>query len=292
MITERDLPRVALLESRMSSELGRLVEKHGGVPVRVPAIQETPHLAAEAVGQILSNLSLDDSAVTIFMTGVAVSLLFEAAEQLGRRQELVATLRRQTTVCRGPKPVAALRGFGVPPSLTAKEPFTAAELLDAMAGLDIAGRRVLLFHYGERSETLAETLLARKAQIEEFWLYRWSLPDDRSQLEGLVRDICIGRVDALAITCQIQFRHLFVVAEGLERARELVQALNDKVVVAAVGPTCETVLRSHGVRVQVVPEHPKMGPLVMALMRHLTHRQRAGVSEANSIAAAMQRSPD
>ena len=46
------------------------------------------------------------------MTGVAVALLFEQAGRLGRHAELVASLRQTTTVCRGPKPTAALRGFG------------------------------------------------------------------------------------------------------------------------------------------------------------------------------------
>jgi uroporphyrinogen-III synthase len=50
---------------------------------------------------------------------------------------------------------------------------------------------------------------------------------------------------------------------------ELVQALNEDLVVGAVGPTCRAILEAHGVEPDVVPEHPKMGPLVVALMRHL-----------------------
>jgi uroporphyrinogen-III synthase len=73
----------------------------------------------------------------------------------------------------------------------------------------------------------------------------------------------------MAITCQIQFRHLFHVAEALGASRDLVNALNARTVVAAVGPTCQAILLAHGVNVDVMPDHPKMGPLVLALMRHL-----------------------
>jgi uroporphyrinogen-III synthase len=45
------------------------------------------------------------------------------------------------------------------------------------------------------------------------------------------------------------------------------------VVVAAVGPTCQAILQAYGVQVQVMPDHPKMGPLVLALMRHLDQRR-------------------
>jgi uroporphyrinogen-III synthase len=277
MTSDAKRPIVALLETRMSNELARLVEKHGGAPLCAPAVQETPEIAPSVVSQCIEALEKGRYDAVIFMTGVGVSLLFELAEQLGRRSELVTALRNLTTVCRGPKPSAALRGFGVPPTLSAREPFTAGELIDALSGVELAGRPVLLFHYGERSETLAETLLARQVALEECWLYRWRMPEDTSGLERLVRRIVDGEVDALAITCQIQFRHLYLVAERMDMDRELVHALNDRVTVAAVGPTCNTILEAHGVRTKVMPEHPKMGPLVIALMRHLEqHRRQTG----------------
>jgi uroporphyrinogen-III synthase len=266
-------PRIALLEARMSRELARLVEKHGGEPVCVPAVREKGQdLDPEGARQLIVGLARGDHDIAVFMTGVAVSLLFEMAERLQLRPDLVTGLKRVTTVCRGPKPTAALRGFGVVPTLTAREAFTSAEVIDAFASVELKGRRVLLFHYGERSDALAETLLAREAIVEEQWLYRWHLPEDTSGLERLVTDIIEGRVDALAVTCQIQFRHLFQIAERLGLAGDLVGALNEHVVVAAVGPTCHAILQVHGVDVHVMPEHPKMGPLVQSLMRHLDRR--------------------
>jgi len=262
-------PVVALLEARMKSELARLVEKHGGAPLCVPAVREAPRIEPEAVRELLDELSAGRHEIVIFMTGVAVSLLFELAQELGRHAELVACLRHATTVCRGPKPTAALRGFGVPPTLSAREPFTAAELIDALSDLEISGRGVLLFNYGERSETLSETLLARRADLREFWLYQWQFPVDSAPLEQLVRRIVERSVDALAITCQIQFRHLYQVAERLDLGRELLDALRKDVAVAAVGPTCRAIIEVHGVTPHVMPEHPKMGPLVMSLMRYL-----------------------
>jgi uroporphyrinogen-III synthase len=266
-------PRIALLEARMSRELARLVEKHGGDPLCVPAVRESgQEMDPEGARRLITGLARGDHDIAVFMTGVAVSLLFEMAERLQLRPELVAGLKRITTVCRGPKPTAALRGFGVVPTLTAREAFTSAEVIDAFASVEIKGRRVLLFHYGERSDALAETLLAREAIVEEQWLYRWQLPEDTSGLEGLVADVIEGKVDALAVTCQIQFRHLFRIADRLGLAADLVRALNDRVVVAAVGPTCHAILQVHGVDVHVMPEHPKMGPLVQSLMRHLDRR--------------------
>ncbi len=269
MAVSISVPRIAILEARMSHELARLVEKHGGEPLCVPALEERSELNDDRAARIVAALASGAHDVAVFMTGLAASLLFEAAERIGRRPELVLGLRRVTTVCRGPKPTAALRGFGVTPTLTARESFTSAEVIDAFGAIELKGCRVLLFHHGERSDSLAETLLARQAIVDEQWLYRWRLPEDTSGLERLVGILIEGRVDALAVTCQVQFRHLYHVAQGLGLEQDLVRTLNERIVVAAVGPTCQAILRVHGVEVDVVPDHPKMGPLIVSLMRHL-----------------------
>jgi uroporphyrinogen-III synthase len=284
------LPKVALLEARMSRELARLVEKHGGDPLCVPALRECHELDAEKANRLIDTLARGGYDVAVFMTGVAVSLLFEVAEQIGRRTHLVDGLRAVTTVCRGPKPTAALRGFGVVPTVTARDAYTTAEVIDALAGVDLEGCRVLLLHYGERSEALAETLMARQAIVDEQWLYRWRMPDDTSGLETLVRRIIAGEVQALAVTCQVQFRHLYAVADRLGLAEDVVRTLNERMVVGAVGPTCRAILQVHGVSAHVMPEHPKMGPLVIALMRHLDERA-SGSSPSHGNHGTKERSP-
>lgn len=265
---QRARPLVALLESRMSRELARLVEKHGGEPLCVPTVRECPQITADITVRLTRMLDAGGYDIVIFPTGLAASLLFEMADQAGVRSELVTALRRITTVCRGPKPSAALRGFGVPPTLTARESFTSAELIDALSTVDLRGRNVLLLCCGERSETLAETVLARGARLDEVWLYRWQLPEDTSCIEQLVNQVVLRSVDALVVTCQIQFRHLLGVSERLGVSRELVSALNDHVVVGVVGPKSRAIVNSYGVRVRVEPENPKMGPLIAAMMRH------------------------
>jgi uroporphyrinogen-III synthase len=261
-------PVIGLLEARMSRELSRLVEKHGGSPLCVPALREVP-APHEATHGVIESLVEGRHDTVIFMTGVAASLLFEAAEQQGMRHDLVRGLTSVTTVARGPKPTAALRGFGVPPTLTAREPFTSAELIDALSGLPLEGRSVLLFHHGERSATLAETLRARQVLLSECFLYRWLMPEDMRGLAGLVGSIVSGEVDALVVTCQVQFRNLYEVARSLSLASALVDALRGGVVVAAMGPTCHATLQVHGVPVHVMPEVPKMGPLIRSLMLRL-----------------------
>jgi uroporphyrinogen-III synthase len=137
--------------------------------------------------------------------------------------------------------------------------------LDALAPLDLRGKTAGLIHYGERSADLADGLRKRGAAIDEICLYEWKLPEDTSALEQLVRDIIDGGLDAIAVTSQIQIRHLFQIADKIGKHPQLADALNRRIVVAAVGPVCAAALRAFGVVPHVQPAHPKMGPMMIAL---------------------------
>jgi uroporphyrinogen-III synthase len=267
--------RVAVLEARMSAELAAMVERFGGVPYSVPAVRETPLEQPEDVGAFVDALCSGRFAIVVLMTGVGVAALLREAERLGRLDAVLAALRTTITVCRGPKPVAVLRRHNVQVNITAAEPHTTAELLQALEPVAVAGKTVGFLHYGERNETAADGLRARGAAVDEVCLYEWRLPDDVAPLRRLVGEILDGRIDAIVITSQIQCRHLFQIAAALGKSRELTDALNARVVVAAVGPVCAAALRAVGVIPHVQPAHPKMGPMMVALADYyeLTERR-------------------
>lgn len=257
--------RVALLEARMSGELSALVERQGGTPVPAPAVRETPVDRPAETDAFVDALCNGRFAVVVFMTGVGASALLKEAERRGRLDAALRALRATTTVCRGPKPVSVLRRNDVQVNVVAAEPHTTAELLQAADALDLKGKRIGLVHYGETNESAADGLRARGAAVEEICLYEWQLPDDVSLLERLIDDLIAGNIDAIAITSQIQIRHLFQIADKIGKHAALADALNRRTVVAAVGPVCATALRSFGVIPHVQPPHPKMGAMMVAL---------------------------
>ena len=257
--------RVALLEARMSAELSAMVERQGGAAYSVPAVRETPVESSADTAAFVDALCAGRFDVVVFMTGVGASALLKEAEKRGQLDAALAALRRATTVCRGPKPVSVLRRHDVQVNITAAEPHTTVEVLQALEAVDLREKTVGLVHYGERNDAAAEGLRARGARTSEICLYEWRLPEDVAALERLVGEIISGGVDAIAITSQIQIRHLFQVADTLGKHSELADALNRKTVVAAVGPVCATALRSFGVIPHVQPSHPKMGPMLVAL---------------------------
>jgi uroporphyrinogen-III synthase len=255
----------------MGGELARLVERHGGVPISAPALLEAPVDASASVTDLLDALASGEAEVVVFLTGVGAEALFEAAERIGRGDELVRRLQATVNVARGQKPARPLKQRGVPVSIAVYEPYTTTEVIAALDGLGVGGRGVALLHYGERSEEITSALLAGGARLHELMLYEWRLPPDTAPLEALIREVIAGSMDAVAFTSQVQLRHLLLVAERSGVRDELIGALNERTVVAAVGPTCASALRRVGIRPKVVPDNPKMGPMVVALAAALDH---------------------
>ncbi|HEY2027802.1 MAG TPA: uroporphyrinogen-III synthase [Myxococcales bacterium] len=266
--------RVALFESRLSTEIEALVRRAGMEPVCVPAVREERRPPGSELSSLVAAVAGEAAPVFVFLTGVGVAALFDAARAAGCEAELRASIGRSVSVCRGPKPVAALHKEGIAASVKARSPFTTADLVEALAPLELQRRLVVLLHYGERNEPLVSALEKRGARLRELVLYEWELPDDIAAVERIVVDLAEGRFAAAAFTSQIQARNLFAIAERIGQKAALATALRSRTVVAAVGPTCARALCDLGVAPQVVPAAPKMGPMVSALAAHLL-RERA-----------------
>jgi len=250
----------------MSGELAELVRRLGGIPVSAPSVREIPREAETTA--FVNELAAHRFAVVIFQTGVGATALFREAERRGKLDEVIASLKEAVLVCRGPKPTAAIRRHGLTPTIVPLKPFTTKEMLEALAPVDLSNRDTALVHYGERNATLADALTARGARLAEACPYEWALPEDVEPLRALVNNPT-GLIDALAITSQIQVRNLFTVAKDLNLATELTDALNDDIIVAAVGPVAADALKDAGVTPDVMPADPKMGPLLAALAEYV-----------------------
>jgi uroporphyrinogen-III synthase len=256
---------VALLEARRSCELACLVTTSGGVPRHAPALREEPVDDLDAIAAFLDGLRQRPVGVVVFQTGVGARALFRGIETLGRTAEWLEALAQARVAVRGPKPTAALKELGVRVDARAEDPFTTREVLVALEQYDLRDVAIAVQHYGEANVELVDALKQRGADVQELQVYRWALPEDTGPLESLFDDLLAARIDALVVTSQVQVRHLFEVAGRKGLTAALPELLLGRVVVAAVGPVAARALREHGIRVDLEPEHPKMGPLVRDL---------------------------
>jgi uroporphyrinogen-III synthase len=158
---------VAILESRLGSQLAGLVEKRGGRPVLAPALAEVPDIDPERIASLVAGLEARPPRVAIFQTGVGTRALFDAADSGGYAQALLDILSKCVVVARGPKPSGVLRSRRVRIDRSAAEPYTTVQVLEALGDLSLRNERVLVQRYGETNVELERALGERGAEVVE-----------------------------------------------------------------------------------------------------------------------------
>ena len=163
---------------------------------------------------------------------------------------------------RGPKPVAALKAFGLQPTLTVPEPNTWVDLISTLDEYrPVKKLRVAVQEYGASNPDLLEALKQRGAEVFQVPIYRWALPEDLGPLRQTLNNIIDGKVSVLLITNAAQVDHVMQVLEKDGKVEPFRTALK-KMVVASIGPTASERLRQHEWPIDLEPSHPKMGTLV------------------------------
>ncbi len=260
--------QVISFESRLKVETEGLLERHGARVLVAPALTEVPLSEipeAKAFADAVCDGTLD---ALVLFTGVGTGLLLKAACQHRPRAELVEGLSKLTLICRGPKPSNALKSFGLRPSINVPEPNTWREVLHKL-DLDwpVPGRRVWIQEYGTRNEELILALNARGALVKSIKVYNWALPEDTAPLKAAILKIVRAQAHVALFTTALQIQHLLSVASDIGMAPAVRRALNNEIVIASVGPITSEALERYGITPDIVPGHPKLGHLILAVAR-------------------------
>jgi uroporphyrinogen decarboxylase len=259
--------RVITFESRKSDQMADLIQRNGGEAIVAPSMREVPledNTDALTFGEKLLRGEFD---IVVWMTGVGAQTLFEILKTRHPFEQIQAALKKTVLASRGPKTVVVLNEAGLPPQVRAPEPNTWKELLAAIdAHGPVKGKRIAVQEYGVTSKEFIEALVSRGAHVTRVPVYRWALPVDKEPLRRALHLAIEGKADVVMFTSATQFSNVIQMAqeEGIEQ--EFRQALS-RMVVASVGPVCSHYLDEYGVPVDIEPEHPKMGNLVLEASR-------------------------
>lgn len=260
--------RAVLFERRFADTLAGLIQIQGGVPLLAPAMKEVPlenNPAAFVFGEKLLKGEID---AVLLLTGVGTKFLLSLLETRHTKEDILDAFRKIPVVPRGPKPLRVMKEFDVTPAFIVPEPNTWKEILGAFdknaSQVPLAQKRIAVQEYGVTNKQLLLGLRARKAKVLRVPIYRWALPDDIRPLKDAIQMITNGKAELAVFTTAVQIEHVFQVAKKM-KAEEKLRASFKKMVIASVGPDCSAALESRGIAVDVEPESPKMGPLVLKL---------------------------
>ena len=122
--------------------MGSLIARHGGVPCAAPVLQEIYATDTPEVVELIDDLCSGRIEIAILQTGAGTRALFEAADARGRLPEVLSALDRMTVLARSPKPAAVLRRHKVRIDLMPPEPFTSEDMVESFKDIGFTGREV------------------------------------------------------------------------------------------------------------------------------------------------------
>ena len=257
--------KVIAFESRKAKEIATLISNQHGIPLIAPAMQEIPLEENPAAFAFADELFAGRVDAVIFMTGVGARTLFQVLETRYSPAKIVSALAGIVVVARGPKPIAVLRDLRIPVSVAVPEPNTWREVLETLdqhpGGFTFEGTRIAVQEYGIANVGLLEGLRKRGAELIQVPVYRWGPPSDLAPLREAVQAIVDGEAQVVLFTNAFQVKSVLTVAAAEGCEQRLLDAF-ERCVVCSVGPTCSEALAAHNIRVDIEPQHPKMGMLV------------------------------
>lgn len=254
--------RIAIGGERKFSEIATLVEKRGGVAYPRPVQgQLTPD--PEAARLDVETILAAPPDWIVFTTGVGMTMLLEAAEAMGRKDELADCLGRVKLCARGYKTARVLKDMGIEAAVK-DEDGTTAGLIEGLSRFELKQSSVVVQYYGDRPETLSQYLDAQGAMVRESYPYRYQ-PPDQGNLDLLLQEVMNARIDAVMLTSALQARNVFQHARRRGTLEAVANALDGKVLAVAVGKVTAEAVREYGVERCIAPEHERIGSMVVAM---------------------------
>jgi uroporphyrinogen-III synthase len=302
---------VAVTGSRRASELAQLVTNMGGIPYVAPTVgievQEDLDLQTERLIHTIVGGEVD---YAVCMTGPGVYRLMSTAQRLGVEHQVVEVLNRTYVIARSQKPQKVLEKYGIRVTMVPSDN-TSEGIAAEMAKFDLRSKSVAILWHGDSHAMLREALERGGATVFEAMAYTYSLelgergaeilsavgfkslpPDERRILE-LIHDLDKGLIHILTFTSPPSAKNLFRLAEAHDLDDGLRRALNETVVVVAVGPPTRRAIEENGVSVDVIPDVYKLGPMMRATVDYLAQdrsdRRKRGIDTMRPESVADQR---
>jgi uroporphyrinogen-III synthase len=254
--------RVVSFESRRAREIAELIRRYGGEPIPAPSMRAIPLNENPAALDLLPQLESGKVDLLVLMTGVGTRTLNEVLLTRYSQERILSALRLTRLVARGPKPIAALKEFGLQAAVSVPEPNTWREVLATLdAAEDLRGKRVAVQEYGIPNPEFISALEQRGAVVQVIRIYRWALPENLAPLREAIQKIIGREADIALFTNGAQIDHVFRIAADDKNEEKLRRACQN-VMIASVGPVCTEVLEQFGLKADLEPAHPKMGSLL------------------------------
>ena len=233
-----------IVVTRARAQASDLVERLTGLGahcLEYPTIEVVPIEENQPLEEAIRNLASYDWLIFTSVNGV--DTFFDRLFALGQD---VRALHRVRTAVIGPATAERLRRRGLRSDIVPAS-YRAESVIEAFAGEEVSGRRILLPRAAEARPVLPEALRNLGAQVDEIATYH-TLPVSTGA-EALVEDLENGRVDMVTFTSSSTVKHFHQMLPADRRDR-----LMARVKTASIGPITTETAESLGFKITIAAE--------------------------------------
>lgn len=262
---------IGVTADRRADEQIKLLTGRGAECLHGPVIKTHPIGSQDDLRAATERVVADAPALAVLTTGLGVRGWLEAADALHLGERLRSTLDGVELFARGPKATGALVTAGFDVAWTAPRA-RYDDIVDVLADRpDLVGRRIAVQLDGAGAAELCEQIERLGIDVERVPVYRWSLPEDTTAAERLLRAVVERRLDAVTFTAKPAVENFFEIA-GLVGVLDDVVAALDDIEVFCVGPVCATGFDDHPSVAVRVPDRHRLGAMVQQIATHFEAR--------------------
>jgi uroporphyrinogen-III synthase len=279
---------VAITASRRALELAQLITNFGGMPYISPTVGIESNMdKSKEAEEFIRKIIEDKLDYVIFMTGPGVYSLMSAAKKQQMESNVIEALKQTIVVARSLKPKIALANYGIKTNIVPDEN-TAEGIAKILKSSGIHGKKIGILWHGSYFPVLRNEISAAGAKIFECSTYTYSFDlkesgakileemgfksvyPDQDKVIKLIEAINKGDIHAITFTSPPSAKELFKIAQSHKMKESLLLSLNDNVIVVAIGPSTKKALEENAIKVDVMPQIYKMGPMVKELANYLS----------------------
>ena len=249
-----------------AEEVAEIIRQRGGKPYFMPTIEIKLARDLAPIKKFIEELAEGKIDFVIFMSVNGVNLLFSAAESLGQSAKLKESLGRTAVVAVGPRTAKELDSSQIHVDLIPPE-YTSDGIVESLRKIGVQGKSIRIPRTSAATHSLTEKLEAVSGLPEEVHVYDSAVPEEEGLKKQFFRDLSAGKIHAIIFGSSLGAKNLLKMLNGQASREKLVELLNTKVTVVAIGPVTANTLNELGVKVCATPSKYTFEEAVAELAR-------------------------
>ncbi len=203
----------------------------------------------------------------VFMSVNGVRYLLSAAESLGLRDQLIEYLAKTVTIAVGPRTAQELKTHQIHVDLVPAK-YSSKGIIESLQQLDISGKSICIPRTRGATPTLEKSLREMGAKVQEVYVYETMLPIDPNIKERFFQDLICGKIHAIIFSSSLCVKNLFQMLMEKTPMEKLLDIMNSRLTIVAIGPVTAKTLFEMGVKVDVMPNKHLFEEALIALARY------------------------